>query len=383
MKRYLGFWLTLGAAAIACGAGCGNEVTGPGAANATGSGGAGGEAATTTTTTNGTTTSTTSTGTGQGGGDGAQPPPPGPPMPGDGAGVVYAVSKLFLGDTDRDGTPNAATGWKQYGYDLDHAISTKDSVDLCKPAAGGAPPAIYPDGTNGIDNSFGKNILPILLGLAPDSSDQVNASINDGELTLVFDLHDLGPQSSYNPLLARHYLGADLGSPPAFDGADVWPIDPASLTNPGDITSAKLPLPESYLTGNTWVSGPSQGTLELPLSMAGFTLPLRIHHVVITMDLAPDHATATNGTIAGVLDTEEFAQAMIDVMGAFDPSLCSGSTADSITNQLRQASDILADATQDPALECNAISIGIGFNANPILLGPIAPATPPPPDACP
>src|SRR5689334_23254118 len=109
---------------------------------------------------------TTAGGAGAGGNavdqTGRQPPtPPDGAGPGDGAGTVFAIRKLYLGDTKRDGTPDPAAGWKDYGFNLDHLISTKDSKNLCKPLAGGAPSAVYPDGNDGIDNSFGKNILPI------------------------------------------------------------------------------------------------------------------------------------------------------------------------------------------------------------------------------
>src|SRR5579871_1119177 len=63
-----------------------------------------------------------------------EPPAAGPMHPGDGTGsVTFAISKLYLGDTDPDGTPDKANGWKHFGYDLDGKISTATSTDLCKP----------------------------------------------------------------------------------------------------------------------------------------------------------------------------------------------------------------------------------------------------------
>src|SRR4051794_40663029 len=59
-----------------------------------------------------------------------QPPPPGPAHAGDGPGGVFAMSRLFLGDTDRMGQPSA-DAWRTYGFDLDHRASTAASVDLC------------------------------------------------------------------------------------------------------------------------------------------------------------------------------------------------------------------------------------------------------------
>src|SRR5689334_17412348 len=93
-------------------AGCGSDAVGPGAG---GSGGGGGNPTT-------------------GSGTHATPPAPGPTKPGDGTGsVTMAISKLYLGDTKRDGSPDAVNGWKEYGYDLDGVISTATSTGLCKP----------------------------------------------------------------------------------------------------------------------------------------------------------------------------------------------------------------------------------------------------------
>src|SRR5262245_53902474 len=83
------------------------------------------------------------------GGGGSQPPPAGPPNPGDGAGATFVIRKLFLGDTDRDGTPNLANGWMQYGFDIDHKVSDPTSTDLCHPAMGALKEKVYLDGDAG------------------------------------------------------------------------------------------------------------------------------------------------------------------------------------------------------------------------------------------
>ncbi len=70
------------------------------------------------------------------------------------------------------------------------------------------------------------------------------------------------------------------------------------------------------------------------------------------------------------------------MVGNFDPALCSGSTFDSLTDQMRQASDIMADGSQDPNATCNAISIGIGLDMSAAKLGSIAPPVTPPVDPC-
>ena len=43
-------------------------------------------------------------------------------------------------------------------------------MDLCKPAEGAHASSVYPDGDDGIDNNFGKVLVPIYNGLVTDLS---------------------------------------------------------------------------------------------------------------------------------------------------------------------------------------------------------------------
>ncbi|MRG90595.1 hypothetical protein [Polyangium spumosum] len=334
------------------------------------------------------------------GGDTNENPPPPPPPPEDpaglappeeaagsaaceGAGKVMAMSQIFLGDTKRDGTPDPTGAWREFGYDLDGRASTKASVGLCKPRAGGAPASVYPDGDEGRDNSFGKNILPTIISLSSDISVQANEAIANGEFTIMLDMPTLGTASDCNNLSTKLYGGADLGMAPKWDGTDQWPLIPELLNNTMDPTSAKIVFPKSYVVKNTWVSG-TKGTVKLALSVSGFTISLDINSAVITVDLDESRNGGENGTIAGVIETEQLITEISKVASAFDESFCdpNSPTLQSILNLIRQASDIMKDGTQNPEAECDGISIGLGFNAKAVQLGPVAEPAMPPPDPC-
>jgi hypothetical protein len=305
---------------------------------------------------------------------GLVPPKPGAdkPPPADATSVTYAVSKLYLGSTNRDGSPNA-TGWKKYGFNLDGKISTEASKDLCKPREGANPANIYPDGDRGIDNSFGRNILPVIRAAAPDAEKSVNDSIVEGSFTLLLHIDKLGPDADYNPLSAKLYGGSDLGGEPKFDGTDEWPVIAELLENPADITTSKVKFPSSYLVENTWVSG-TNAPINLSLNVSGFSVNLTISNAVLAMKLAPDHKSATEGTIAGILETDVLTTELRKVVAAFDESFCEeNATVDSILTQIEQASDIMKNGTQDPNATCDGISIGLGFDMKEVKLGGVAP----------
>jgi hypothetical protein len=358
-------WATVVAAGIlaACG---GSSVIEPGGGGVGGSGGAGASAGTAGT--GGTTTVPPACGLGT---LGAQPPPPAanadPPVSGK---VALVVSELLLGDRDWGGTPSPSA-WKQYGYNLDGVISTRDSTDLCQPAAGAASTKVYPDGDAGIDNSFGKNLLPIFMGLAPDLSLELNNQILMGGDTVLVDVAGLGAGPSYTELYATSWRSADLASPPALDGSDMWP----------PVEGSDATLSCGYATDHTVVL--SEGTpVEIPFAFGGIPWVLVVHQPIVTMELAPDHRTITRGVIAGVLHTEALIEGFRDIAGQFDTGLCTGSTFDSIADQFRQASDIMQDGGQNPAQVCDAMSLGIGFRGTLVSLGAPEAPPPPPPDPC-
>ena len=281
----------------------------------------------------------------------------------------FAMHILFLGDTDRSGTASG-TAWKSIGYNLDGKVTTKDSTDVCS-LASGASKTTQVDGNSGIDNSFGENILPIILTTAgSDASKKINDSIAKGSFTVMVDavgLSDADPKQTATGLTGALYAGGtfdpDGGTKPTFTTADNWPVRPELLVG-GDIKSPKVKFGDAYIVNGTFVNG-SPGDLTLNLAIGGVALDLAIHSAVITFD-HPAATKAINGTIAGVINTEELITGLKTVAGRISTSLCTGSAFESIAQQIRQASDIMSDGSNASGKACNGISIGLGFTADEI-----------------
>ena len=290
--------------------------------------------------------------------------------PGDGEGVVLAINKLFLGDTDRSGNPDP-NAWKNYGYNLDNYASTVSSKNVCKPRAGGQP-SIHNDGNNGIDNAFGKGILPLITNLEPEPTARVNAEIEEGSFTLMLKLDGVGTADNYSGIKASLYAGGSLENPPAWDGNDEWPVL-TELLEGGDINKPKVVFTDSYVANRTWVG--KADALTVNLSLSGVTLGLTIRNAIVTMDLDSNNAGAKNGIIAGILEVDELLKTIQDVAQNI---LCEDiSGFESIINSIGANADILKDGTQDPNQVCDGISIGLGFEALPVKLGPVTePAEP-------
>ena len=128
---------------------------------------------------------------------------------------------------------------------------------------------VHQEGPGGVENSFGHNILPIVLGIASDASTKVNDSIAAGTFTIMLDMEKLGTAATYNPLTTQLFAGGATSAPPDFSGNGMtnWPVVPTLLTDGMTIAGgSKIQFPMSYLANNTWVSG-SKGTVTLSLTI--------------------------------------------------------------------------------------------------------------------
>ena len=289
-------------------------------------------------------------------------------------GPLLAIDALFFGDTDFDGTMDPAA-WQSFGFDLDGQNTTNGDLSAqCKPNAGGTP-SLLNDGPGGLDNSFGRNVLPIFLALSPGFSNDANLAIASGDITLMALLEQL-TSANQSPVVSKIYGAIPFGSAPSWTGTDCWPVSDASLNDPLDYGSAKLVFPNAEVAGDLWQSNGAV-TLELPFVLATFTTKLTIHQARMQMQLDPSHGGASLGQIGGVLDTEEFIEIIRDMAGTFDPSLCSGSTFDSIANQIRQTSDVMVSGVQDPNQTCDGISLGLGYTMSQVLFGAVGTPAPP------
>jgi hypothetical protein len=317
----------------------------------------------------------------------------------------YALHKLYLGDTDRTGVASSEA-WQGFGYNLDDRVTTAASTDVCTLAAGASKSAQL-DGMGGIDNSFGENILPILLTLAgSDFSAKMNAVIEVGVFTnllYVTGFDDLSGNTTTATGLSGvflgggNYLSANDGGEPIWNLGTQWPIRPETLTGcPGGVcppgtdpvSNAAAKFSSAYQRGGTFVN---ESPVDIPLILsagpAPFTLP--VHSATVTF--VPDvPGSVTGGTLAGVLATSELVSSLQVVAGSITPSLCAASAFQSIARQVEQAADIVLDpgsggVSNSAGVACNGISIGLGFDGTEIappsssdITGP----TPAPPNPC-
>lgn len=298
-----------------------------------------------------------------------------PPAPTGGATTgtderTFAVYSLQLGETDRAGAVNR-DAWKKFGYNLDGLTSNRDSKDVCTQAPG-ATKANQEDGDEGTDNAFGKVILPLLPITGP--SKQLNDSIQgEGAFTILMRIKGLTDDAnqSNTGLSGTLLVGGDLNPDPPSSDAGAAPVAPTRPSFTPDFQwpyrpSPQIPITGSYITSGVFVNGDpkTQGasSIELSLFLSGQALSLRINKPTITFKHQPPN-DLVEGTIAGVIGTEELISSLEKVAGNISETFCGGTAFESIKSTIRQASDMIKDGTNRGGVPCDGISVGIGFTA--------------------
>lgn len=273
-------------------------------------------------------------------------------------GPVLALSELRVGDTDPNGQPNPQA-WMQYGFDLDNQNSTSNGLGQhCQPFAG-ASPASLADGPNGLDNSWGKNVMPLISGLNSSFGADVNAQIDAGNSTLVFFFEQLAGTDATG-VRTMVWPGAPLGKPPTGVATDCWSIPSDTVNDPMNLFSALTTYPSADVTAGLWTSGtPTALRLDIVTPGLGFQLPIEAARLQVQLDA--NLTGGSGGQLGGVVPVNALVEAFRDAVGAIDAQLCSSATFASIETQLRRAADSMADGTQNPNAVCDGVSIGLGF----------------------
>ncbi|GAC1575060.1 MAG: hypothetical protein NVS3B20_06690 [Polyangiales bacterium] len=293
-------------------------------------------------------------------------PPKKPASAATGKARWYAMNSLQLGITAKPGTTaKKGEAWRNYGYDLDGRNTTPDdsitSKNSCKRKQGSST-RVLADGNGGIDNNFGQHVMSVISNLKADAEDTVNKGVTDGKFTLILRIDNATDTDNANApgalYVANEFAGAD-GKPtaPKFSPTEVWPISSTSLTG-GDLKSPRLVFPKGYIANGQWVSG-DLGTdrINLAITLSGADVVLPIDSGVITVKM-----DGTDGTIAGAMNTTALQDALSPVAKKF--GICPGNaTYQTVVDTLTQSADLVSNKPQlqDTTVECNAISIALGF----------------------
>jgi len=307
---------------------------------------------------------------------GLPPAKPDAPKTTSSTAMNFAVKKIRFGDLDESGNASA-DAWRTIGFNLDGKVSTRSSTDVCKNPGGS--PGVHENGKDGIDNSFGANIVQTLATLRPSFSKDVNDYITAGNFTVMLDVKGLtGADQTNTGVSANSFAGGkfstDAAKKPSFTPGDDWPV----LTSGGNIAPLAA-FDDGYVVNGRWVS--QSDSAKVAMTLFGVPLSVNFHHAVITFQ-HDGHGRATGGILAGIIVGDELLDELKKIAGHISSSLC-GSGFDTVATVVRGAMDIMADGSNASGKTCDGLSGAVAFEAAQI--GPPTTAAPTPTaaaDAC-
>jgi hypothetical protein len=317
----------------------------------------------------------------------AHPPPP-PGVPHEMAAHPSYVVAMHSIDFGLAGTTP--------GYDLDSTCTcTDDAGSTCIPAA-----ATVCDDPNGVDNSF-RALLQRVEAIDPIIDNPgINANCDAGAWSVLMRIDDydgkpddLDVKVSFFP--SSGFEGAGGGpATPKWDGTDRWKITGSALVNGGGGGGGAgggggglesiYTSPGAYVAGGVLVA--SFPSLSLTIAGAQESVTVSLVGGFVTGTLVKDDAGAgyhvVDGVIAGRWPTASFFETLSSFRDQNGMPICTDNQIYPLVHsEVCGSADILS-TIGSTGVPCDAISVGVGFTADPAEIGSVQPPGTPMPN-CP
>lgn len=313
------------------------------------------------------------------------------------APLYLAIDSMALGSLDREGNgidDDVPSAWKDLGFDLDGLCTNSEScpsvpLELSCQSRGALVPQ---DGNQCRDNTFGRLeneavSLPSLGRKYGLSNEAFNCGLCRGQFNFVIKISDWNATPNDSNVRLDFYPSPGIqreatwecaaGPDRTWRGNGCWTLDDAFAiqagTTDGDrLVDGELPdailndpgafVRDGYVVGqlppNALFWFPSDA--NQPSQINNF--PLKMQGGVVAGRLVKDGDTwrMEDGTIAGRAKKD-------DLIGGFELlGLCSSTAGldyDTMVTFVGTYADVLANGSNSPEAECDALSVGIGFKA--------------------
>ncbi len=298
--------------------------------------------------------------------------------------LVFAIRSIDLGDMGD--TP---------GYDLDKECTC---IDDAGPSCTGRSTQLsaYCDAPGGVDNQAAKlfELIELPFGVGNFGSQYFSDQANQGNWSLLVQVKGYSGMPD-DPVVEVALFPTSGIHPPQWNGMDKWPVEPSSLIVDGGMSSPRFVANGAYVSGGVLVA--TMPTTQITLAGSGQdTITITLSSGVITAKLVDVGGiwNLQGGVIAARWSLKNVFQALSSYRDNNGLPICSNSSSYAIAKGvICNDADILVDGTQPKSAPCDALSVGLGFTADPANLGSVsdagitspgcAPADDPANDSCP
>lgn len=312
-------------------------------------------------------------GQGGSGGEGGQacvsvtyPDPPTSGMTGGEIEFTAALRSIDIGDG-----PNKA----ELGLDLDGRCTCLGDGPSCLEPANALDTC---DGPGGRDNATGKlfSFFAALIGQG-FGSEEFSQDAEVGNFSLLFRVRGYNgmPDDDQVELAMFPSVGIDPG-PPLWDGNDLWPIPETAVLPMGTLEEPAYVDLKAYVTGNVIVASLPDAGIVLGSGANDITLDITAGLMVGTIVSVGSSYGIRDGLLAGRWKTQDVFNTISKFRDGSDKPICSGQLLyDSLKAQICGNADIYSGLGK-PTDPCDALSIALGFTADPGKLGPLVTGDP-------
>ncbi|MEM9072535.1 MAG: hypothetical protein AAGE52_28770 [Myxococcota bacterium] len=280
---------------------------------------------------------------------------------------TYALRDIVI---DQRGTV-----WEELGWNLDGrcTVAVTDEPE-CLPPEGDFPPL---DGSGGVDNVFGERVLGTLADLNPTFQPNARQEMAEGD-TIVIRLKDWNgtdndPNVEVLAAAGVEHVRLDGNPLPQWDGNDRWNVATTSFSG-GNPDRPLIVDNNAYVVNRRLVARiPDRQPLVIPWIDSN-NFQLRITDGRITARISNDGNALENLSITGRYGDIDLADAWTRA------GLCEGGSIRGLLDrELGEDLDVRSiPGSGGPGVECNAMSLAIGFTGFLALYGEVV--EPPPED---
>jgi hypothetical protein len=299
-------------------------------------------------------------------------PPGGADDGGAGPTLVFALHSIDLGDMGT--TP---------GYDLDNVCTCFDDAG---PSCVGksAQLTTYCDlpagpGNQGIDNQSAKlfQLIEIPVGQSVFGSSVFSLQADSGSWSMLIRVEGYNGLPDDPAVDVALFPSSGLGgNKPAWNGNDIWPVVGTSVGDAG-VASPLFHSNGAYVSQGMLVA--TMPTTEMTIHGGGLdSITVHLTAGVLTAHLVQINGQwhLQNGTLAARWALTDVFKAIGSYRDNNGKPICTDQIASyTLAKQaICQDADILVDGTQPKSAPCDALSVGIGFTADPAVLGTVVDA---------
>jgi hypothetical protein len=312
-------------------------------------------------------------------------PPDAPTTSGASGDISFtvAIRKVNLGETD---------AMPRIGFDLDNACScTIDDHTCAKPPWVDKSKRVC-DNPRGVDNGTSVALQQAnVIAAGAVSSAVISEGAQTGVWSLLLRVKGYSGMPDDDQVEVAAFVTTGLVEAmitPAWDGNDVWPIAETSV-EAMNLDQPKIVDPAAYVRNGELVA--HLPSLELFLRATMMQLPMKVNSVVVSAKIEPSGASYAlrEGTMAGKWLLPDMFTSLAGLRYGVDNQICKSSPAYTVVRSIFcNSTDIysgdVAPSPGDAAAmpQCDSVSFGMNFEADPAQLGAIVPPAPPPPDGC-